>query len=148
MSPLCVLTVRVLVVHHVQVILVCLHVSQQVICRDVTALCLLVVCAAREREISSSSHRWIHLQVSCPSMVCQALPEPQSSVPHHCHCHPGHGGKLSFCSTVGLGVLHPGAAARQINKINAPVYSLSMAEEGRAVGLGVCPPRNVSYPRC
>lgn len=48
------LTVWVLVVHHIQVVFICLHVSQQVVCRDITALCFLIVCVPGEREISTS----------------------------------------------------------------------------------------------
>lgn len=58
---------------------------------------------------------------------------------------PDHGGKLTFCSTLGLGVLHPGAAAHPatpIHRKNAPVYPLSMAEKGRAV------PSQEGYPHC
>lgn len=77
---------RVLVVHHVQVILICLHISQQIIRRDIAALCLLVVCAPREREISSSQH-CIHLSVSCPSMPgCARATQLRSPPQSHSWC--------------------------------------------------------------
>lgn len=44
----------VLVVHHVQVVLIRFHVSQQVVRRDVAALRLLVVCVPRERGVSTA----------------------------------------------------------------------------------------------
>lgn len=62
------LTVRVLVIHHVQIILICFHVSQQIVRRDVAALCLLVVCVRREREISSSPSVASTSPISCPGM--------------------------------------------------------------------------------
>lgn len=131
-----VLTVRVLVVHHVQVILICFHISQQVVRRDVAALRLLVVCVPREREISSpTSGTWLDPRPPRPAPVCQAVSEPDGSAPHRSHvpgtcshhCG-GHGGKASFFNIPGLCVLHPEAAAHPntpIYGINSPVYPIS-----------------------
>lgn len=144
---------RVLVVHHVQVILICLHISQQIIRRDIAALCLLVVCAPREREISSSQH-CIHPSVSCPSMPgCARATQLRSPPQSHSWCPQP---PLSLSPKV-MGENCPSAApwgsvsftflahpATPIHRKNAPVYPLPTAEQGRAVGLGLCPPRNVT----
>ena len=64
----------VLMVHHIQVILICFHISQQVVCRDIAALRLLVVCVPQEREISSSYLRHkvgFGSPISCPSQTAQ-----------------------------------------------------------------------------
>lgn len=59
------LTVWVLVVHHIQVIFIRFHISQQVVCRDITALCLLVVCGERNQHIPLG-HGGIHTPRMCP----------------------------------------------------------------------------------
>lgn len=38
-----ILTMGILMVHHVQLILISLHIPQKIVCRDVTALSLLIV---------------------------------------------------------------------------------------------------------
>lgn len=76
------LTVWVLVVHHIQVIFIRFHVSQQIVSRDIAAFCLFIVCMPKEREISSSTS-----PVSCPSMPGCAQTRHLSSPLQSCSWH-------------------------------------------------------------
>lgn len=153
------LTVRVLMVHHIQVIFIRFHISQQIVRGDIAALCLLIVCTHREKEINSSpSATQSGPHPPCPAPACQAVPEPDGSAPHRCHVpgtcthhRGGHGGKLSFCNTLGLSVLHLGAAAGPITpiyRINLPVYPISgpstSEEEREPQDCDCAGPRNVT----
>lgn len=131
-------------VHHVQVILICLHISQQIIRRDVAALRLLIVCTAQGKR------NQLITPLDPPPSVLPSMPgcaqATQLSSPP-LSLSPGSWGKAVLLQGPGARCPSPWGCStfshpRSQDKWPSlcPIY----ARGGRSCGTGLCPPRTVT----